>query len=95
VKPIGVMRWLVRLITPPGGLVLDPFAGSGTTGIAAALEGMRFCGIEQDPAYADIARRRIAYWMQHGPEALEVVRRGQRAERRRAEVEDDGQLGLL
>lgn len=59
VKPTDLMRYLVRLITPPGGMVLDPFMGSGTTGKAAALEGFRFQGIEIDPNYFDIARRRI------------------------------------
>jgi DNA modification methylase len=49
----------VRLITPPGGLVLDPFAGSGTTGIAALQEGARFLGIDLDPEYARIAIARI------------------------------------
>ena len=62
VKPIALMRWLVRLVTPPNGLVLDPFAGSGTTGCAAALEGFRFVGIEQDAEYVSIARQRIAHW---------------------------------
>jgi len=61
VKPVALMRWLVRLVTPPGGLVLDPFAGSGTTGMAAALEGFRFLGIEKEPEYVAIAERRIAY----------------------------------
>jgi site-specific DNA-methyltransferase (adenine-specific) len=60
VKPVALMRWLVRLVTPLGGLVLDPFAGSGTTGIACALEGFRFVGIEQDEEYAEIAEKRIA-----------------------------------
>ena len=59
VKPIALMRYLCKLVTPPGGLVLDPFAGSGTTGIAAHLEGFRFVGIELDPEYAAIARRRV------------------------------------
>jgi DNA modification methylase len=59
VKPTDVMRWLVRLVTPPGGTVLDPFMGSGSTGKAARLEGMAFIGIEQDAAYLDIARARI------------------------------------
>lgn len=59
VKPVDLMRWLVRLVTPPGGRVLDPFAGSGSTGIAAILEGARFMGIEQSPEYAEIARARI------------------------------------
>jgi hypothetical protein len=59
VKPIELMRWLVRLVTPPGGLVLDPFTGSGSTGVAALLEGFRFIGCELSPEYAEIARARI------------------------------------
>lgn len=59
VKPVDLMRWLVRLVTPLGGLVLDPFTGSGTTGIAAHLEGCRFIGIEKEAQYVDIARARI------------------------------------
>jgi DNA modification methylase len=66
VKPIDAMRWLCRLVTRPGGLVLDPFAGSGTTGCAAALEGFRFVGCEMDEAHADLARRRIAHWAPEG-----------------------------
>jgi site-specific DNA-methyltransferase (adenine-specific) len=62
VKSIELMRWLVRLITPRGGLVLDCFMGSGTTGIAAVLEGARFVGIEQRPAMVEVARQRIAHW---------------------------------
>lgn len=61
-KPLELMRWLVRLACPPGGLVLDPTAGSGTTGAAAALEGRRFVGIELEPAYLEIARARIEHW---------------------------------
>lgn len=61
VKPIGLMRWLIRLVTPPGGLVLDPFTGSGSTGCAAALEGVRFLGFEQDAGHAETARQRIAH----------------------------------
>jgi DNA modification methylase len=62
VKPIRLMRWLVRLATPPGGIVLDPFAGSGSTGCAALLEGARFLGIEREAAYIPIARARITHW---------------------------------
>lgn len=62
VKPIALMRWLIRLVTPQGGLVLDPFLGSGTTGIAAALEGFDFVGVERDPGYMRIAQARIAHW---------------------------------
>jgi len=56
------MRWLVRLVTPPGGTCLDPFVGSGTTGIACALEGFEFIGIEREAEYVEIARARIAHW---------------------------------
>lgn len=59
VKPTALMRYLCRLVTPPGGLVLDPFAGSGSTGKAAMLEGFDFVGCEMTPEYAEIARRRI------------------------------------
>lgn len=61
VKPVSLMRWLVRLVTPPGGWVMDPFTGSGTTGVAAVGEGMRFIGIEREPEYADIAEARIRH----------------------------------
>ena len=60
VKPTDLMRYLVRLITPPGGTVLDPFCGSGSTGKAAVLEGFAFIGIELDAEYVEIARARIA-----------------------------------
>lgn len=60
VKPVDVMRWLVRLVTRQGGLVLDPFCGSGSTGIAALREFNRFIGIEREAKYVEIARRRIA-----------------------------------
>ena len=59
VKPTELMRYLCRLVTPPGGLVLDPFTGSGSTGRGAVLEGFRFLGIEMDPGYMDLAIARI------------------------------------
>lgn len=59
VKPTDLMRYLCRLVTPPGGTILDPFMGSGSTGKAAALEGFRFIGIELDPSYFKIAQQRI------------------------------------
>jgi site-specific DNA-methyltransferase (adenine-specific) len=59
VKPVELMRYLCRLVTPPGGLVLDPFCGSGTTGVAASLEGFEFLGIEREDEYLEIARRRL------------------------------------
>src|SRR5690606_8863489 len=63
VKPVHFMRYLIRLITPPGGIVLDCFNGSGTTGVAALSEGMHYLGIEGDPKdgqrYCEISRSRI------------------------------------
>ena len=67
VKPIDLMRWVVRLLTPPGGLVLDPFAGSGSTGAAVVLEGARFIGIERERDYIPIARARVKHWARHAP----------------------------
>ena len=59
------MRYLCRLTaTPTGGVVLDPFMGSGSTGCAAVLEGRDFIGIEMDADYLEIARARITHWMQ-------------------------------
>lgn len=60
VKPTDLMRYLVRLVTPPGGTVLDPFAGSGSTGRAAHINGFNAILIELNPEYIEIARRRIA-----------------------------------
>jgi site-specific DNA-methyltransferase (adenine-specific) len=59
VKPTDLMRYLCRLVTPPGGVVLDPFMGSGSTGKGAVLEGFRFIGIEREAEYMEIARARI------------------------------------
>ncbi|WP_080670418.1 DNA methyltransferase [Agrobacterium tumefaciens] len=59
VKPTMLMRYLVRLVTPPKGLVLDPFMGSGSTGKAALAEGCRFIGMEREGDYFEIARRRV------------------------------------
>ncbi|QIN63128.1 DNA methylase [Caballeronia sp. SBC1] len=60
VKPTDLMRYLCRLVTPPGGTVLDPFMGSGSTGKAAMAEGFKFVGIDLMAEYVEIARRRIA-----------------------------------
>lgn len=66
VKPVELMRYLCRLITPKGGLVLDPFGGSGTTGVGAVLEGFDFILIEQEEEFVKIAKARIAYWSGKG-----------------------------
>lgn len=92
-KPIELMRWLCRLVTPPGGTVLDPFAGSGSTGCAAVLEGFNFTGIELDSRYAQIARDRIGFWQRHPPDV--PVREGATSARRRREAADGGQEGLF
>ena len=63
VKPIKLMEYLVRMITPPNGIVLDPFVGSGTTGIAAKLGGFQFVGIEQNAEYFKIAEARITNYV--------------------------------
>ena len=62
VKPVELMKYLIKLITPPGGIVLDPFNGSGSTGCAAVELGYEYIGCELDPAYVDIAKTRIEAW---------------------------------
>ena len=64
VKPVALMRWLVRLVTPHGGLVLEPFAGSGTTLEACAREGMRCEAAEMDADYIRLIRERMGRDMQ-------------------------------
>lgn len=93
VKPIDLMRWLCRLVTPPEGVILDPFTGSGSTGCAALVEGFQFIGIERDPEFAAIARERIAGWGTAAPGAPteRVIASGQQRERKA----DAGQLDLL
>ncbi|MBK6671680.1 MAG: site-specific DNA-methyltransferase, partial [Actinobacteria bacterium] len=59
VKPVELMRYLIRLITPPGGIVLDPFIGSGTTHVAAKLEGFDSVGCDLSPEYVEIANARV------------------------------------
>lgn len=92
-KPIELMRWLVRLVTPPSGTVLDPFTGSGTTGCAAVLEGFDFVGMEREVEYVKIAEARIQWWSKH-PDGLEIVK-GLEADRERRKHSDAGQLGMF
>jgi site-specific DNA-methyltransferase (adenine-specific) len=65
-KPVEVMRWCVQQLPADVGVILDPFMGSGTTGVACAHEGRRFIGIEREPAYFDIACRRIEQAQRQG-----------------------------
>jgi site-specific DNA-methyltransferase (adenine-specific) len=66
VKPVALMRYLIKLVTPPNSIVLDPFSGSGSTGMAAVELGHEFIGCELDPAYVDIANCRIETWNDSG-----------------------------
>ncbi len=61
VKPVDLMRYLIKLITPKNGVVLDPFMGSGSTGVGALIEGFQFIGMEMDPGYFEIAKQRIGH----------------------------------
>ena len=65
------MRWLVRLVTPPGGTVLEPFAGSGTTLMACVMEGFNGIGIEMTDEYLPIIEGRVR-WAQHQPQTLDL-----------------------
>ena len=93
-KPIALMRWMVRLICPPARpdgsrpVVLDPFAGSGTTGVGAVSEGADFLGIEMDPKFASYARDRIC----HAVAGLEVEVDGEVPERSSVEASGQGRL---
>jgi len=66
VKPVELMKYLIKLVTPPNSKVLDPFTGSGSTGMAAVDLGHEFTGCELDPAYVSIAETRIRAWNDHG-----------------------------
>jgi site-specific DNA-methyltransferase (adenine-specific) len=72
VKPISIMQWLVRIVSPPRSLsplILDPFAGSGSTGVACVREGVRFVGVELDERHVAIARARIAHALKAQPKS--------------------------
>jgi site-specific DNA-methyltransferase (adenine-specific) len=71
VKPIDLMRYLVRLVTPTGGTVLEPFLGSGTTLCACALEGFQGVGIEREEEYVEIARARVNHWLKEAQETFD------------------------
>jgi len=73
VKPVDLMRYLVRLVTPTNGIVLDPFMGSGSTGKACMLEGFKFAGIDMTPEYLEIARARIKHAKDTGQQVVKEV----------------------
>ena len=99
-KPLALMQWLVRGLCPLGGVVLDPFAGSGTTAIAAVLEGRRWIAIEREPEYAAIARARIEWWAREtarkpGRSAAQILGDAPRPKRPQAGAEGPVQGDLL
>lgn len=79
VKPIDLMRWLTRLITPPGGLVLDPFAGSGTTGVACLAEGFRAILCEREEQYLADIRERLDFYAGEGKHSMATKNRAKTA----------------
>lgn len=64
VKPVALMRWLVRLVTPKDGIVLDPYCGSGTTCAAAIEENVKFIGMDKDPMFQELAKKRVSYLLE-------------------------------
>jgi len=85
VKPLDLCRYLVRLVTPPNGIVLDPFAGSGSILIACVLEGFDYIGIELEQDYVDIANARLGYWGLPEHERKRYDRKQRSRERRESE----------
>ena len=97
VKPVRLLRWLSRLVTPPGGTVLDPFAGSGSCGVAAVLEGFDYLGAELEEDYQPIAEARIAHAVARPDQWLDT-RPGLPVDDdtiEAAEAEAMGQIGLF
>lgn len=78
VKPIELMRYLIGLVTKPGGIVLDPFLGSGTTGIAAVLDGFEFIGIDQSEEYVELSRQRIEWWKNRNGTVQEILKQAKK-----------------
>ena len=72
VKPIKLMEYLIKLVTPVGGTTLDPFMGSGTTGIAALTNGFNFIGIEMGEEYMDISQQRIEAWTKEQQTKMDI-----------------------
>lgn len=79
VKPTDLMRYLCKMITPPGGTVLDPFMGSGSTGKAALYEGFHFIGIEKDANYCEIAKARMEYVLATDVPLLRAIEKEERS----------------
>lgn len=91
-KPIELMRWLCALACPPGGTILDPFTGSGSTGAAATMDGFDFIGCDLE--FAPLARRRIEWWSQQHGTVDEILQRNGLSEKAAVEHAAAGQLSL-
>ena len=89
VKPVSVMAYLCRLVTPPKGIVLDPFMGSGTTGVAAVKEGFNFVGIERELEYFEIANARIEHYWGEEVSPVTTVEKSPESSRTSSESEED------
>ena len=88
VKPINLMRYLCRLITPPNGTILDPFLGSGSTGCGAVLEGFNFVGIEMDEYFVEISKARIDYVKENGLTKAKKIKKGTKKKDKRTSTLD-------
>lgn len=105
VKPTDLMRYLCRMVVPPGGVVLDPFMGSGSTGKGAVLEGVDFIGIEKEEKYVEIAKARIEFAQKLADEipaqlvAVEIPKYEKMTKERmnvlRKKIKNENQLGLF
>jgi DNA modification methylase len=96
VKPIELMRYLVRLVTPKGGVVLDPFMGSGSTGVATLIEGFKFVGIEMDEDYFQIAKQRVKSFKKFSLffEEKEIKKQKSKARSKKKDPGNDPNLGF-
>ncbi len=96
VKPIELMRYLVRLVTPKDGVVLDPFMGSGSTGVATLIEDFKFVGIEMDEDYYEIAKQRVKSYKEFTEffEEKEIKKQKSKARSKKKDSGDDPKLGF-
>jgi site-specific DNA-methyltransferase (adenine-specific) len=95
VKPINLMRWLIKLSVPGNGVILDPFMGSGTAAVAALLEKRTFIGIELNSGYMRVAMERAQYWEQHGEDGWRIAMEKEAAAAKRERMRAAGQLDLM
>lgn len=95
VKSRALLRWLVRLVTPPGGVILDPFGGTGTTGLAAMDEGLQAVLVEREPPYARIAQARLDAWEPQKDKPIKCRQEKPRRPRSHSQPEPGRQVGQI